>query len=91
MVVLLSNNDLKKNYEEKLEKALRNIKSYPITKDTGNIIMDIEFVSEVKAENVTLLPQAKRLNNKTIRIESEDYLELFMLFRACMVLGGNIR
>lgn len=87
----LSYNDLKKVYEEKLKKVFENIKSYPIVEYTGNITMDIELVSEVKAEYIMLLPQAKRINNKTIRIESEDYLELFMLFRACMALGGAIR
>ncbi|WIV11740.1 M55 family metallopeptidase [Proteiniborus sp. MB09-C3] len=87
----LSYNDLKKTYGEKLKNAFENIKSYPVIKYEGNTTMDIEFVSEIKAENVMLLPQAKRINNKTIRIESDDYLELFMLFRACMVLGGAIR
>lgn len=84
-------NDLKREYREKLRKAFKNIDDYPIIEYKGNIKMDIEFLSETKAENVMLLPQAKRLDEKTIRIESDDYLELFMLFRACMVLGGAIR
>ncbi len=87
----LSYNDLKKTYEEKIRNVFENIKNYPVIEYTGNIIMDIELVSEVKAENIMLLPQAKRMDNKTIRIESEDYLELFMLFRTCMVLGGAVR
>ncbi len=87
----LSYNDLKKTYEEKLKKVFANTNEYPVLEYSGNITMDIEFVSEVKAENVMLLPQAKRINEKTIRIESEDYLELFMLFRTCMNLGGAIK
>jgi len=87
----ISYNELQKVYEEKLKKAFENIKSYPIVEYTGNITMDIEFMSEVKAGNAMLLPQAKRIDNKTVRIESDDYLELFMLFRTCMVLGGAIR
>lgn len=87
----LSYNDLKKTYEQKLKKVFSNIGDYPIVEYEGNITMDIEFMIEVKAENVMLLPQAKRINERTIRIESEDYLELFMLFRTCMVLAGAIR
>lgn len=87
----LSYNDMKRQYEEKLKKAFQNIKNYPVLEYSGNITMDIEFVSEVKVENVMLMPQAKRINEKTVRIESEDYLELFMMFRTCMVLGGSIK
>lgn len=87
----LSYNDLKKTYSEKLKKAFSNIKDYPIIKYKDNIIMDIEFFTEVKAENVMLLPEAKRINERTIRIESDDYLELFMKFRACMTLAGAIK
>lgn len=86
----LSRNMVRELYKTKLENAFKNIKQSPILKYDGKITMDIEFNREVMAENAMLLPEASRVDEKTIRIESDDYLKLFMKFRACLNLGGSI-
>ena len=42
------------------------------------------------AESAMLLPGLERVDEKTVRLQSDDYLNLFMLFRACLNLGGSI-
>lgn len=77
-------------YKTKLAEALKNVKQRPVVKYEGMITMDIEFNREVMAENAMLLAEAKRVDEKTIRIESDSYLKLFMMFRAALNLGGSI-
>lgn len=86
----LSQESVRKLYKTKLEKALNNIKQSPVVKYEGKITMDIEFNKEVMAESAMLLPGALRIDEKTVRLESDDYLKLFMMFRACLNLGGSI-
>ncbi len=80
---------LRELYKTKLESAFKNIKQSPTLKYNGKITMDIEFNREVMAESAMLLPEATRINEKTIRIESNDYVKLFMMFRACLNLGSS--
>lgn len=77
-------------YKTKLAEALKNVQQRPVVKYEGKITMDIEFNREVMAESAMLLPQAARVDEKTIRIESDSYLDLFMMFRAALNLGGSI-
>ncbi|MEA4960537.1 M55 family metallopeptidase [Lutispora sp.] len=86
----LSQQAVRELYKAKFAEALKNIKLKPVIKYQGNITMDIEFNREVMAESAMLFPEALRLDEKTIRIESDDYLKLFMMFRACLNLGGSI-
>ena len=86
----LSQESVRKLYKTKIENALKNIKQSPVVKYEGNITMDIEFNREVMAESAMLLPEAKRVDEKTVRLQFDDYLKLFMLFRACLNLGGSI-
>jgi len=86
----LSQQIVRELYKTKLEKAFNNIKERPVVKYQSKITMDIEFNREVMAENAMLLPGATRVDERTVRIESEDYLKLFMMFRGCLNLGGSI-
>lgn len=77
-------------YRTKLAEAIKNRDKKPILKYEGNIIMDIEFNKEVMTNSAMLLPEAMRIDERTIRIESQDYIKLFMMFRAALNLGGSI-
>mgnify|MGYP003878130423 FL=1 len=77
-------------YRTKLAEAIKNRDRKPILKYDGKITMDIEFNKEVMAGNAMLLPEAMRIDEKTIRIEADDYIKLFMMFRAALNLGGSI-
>jgi len=77
-------------YRTRLAEAIRNRDKKPVLKYEGKISMDIEFNREVMAECAMLLPEAVRIDEKTIRIESEDYIKIFMMFRAALNLGGSI-
>jgi len=77
-------------YRTRLAEAIRNRDKKPVLKYEGKITMDIEFNREVMAECAMLLPEAVRVDEKTIRIESEDYIKIFMMFRAALNLGGSI-
>ncbi|MTI71039.1 MAG: peptidase M55 [Firmicutes bacterium] len=85
----LSLESVKKEYKEKLNKAFDNINKYPTVKYKGNIEMEIEFTLANMAEMAMLLPGVVRKNPTTIKINSKDYLELFKMFRACLILGGT--
>lgn len=85
-----SRESVRELYKTKLEKALKNIKQSPVVKYEGKITMDVEFNREIMAESAMLLSEAVRIDEKTVRLESDDYLKLFMLFRACLNLGGSI-
>jgi len=77
-------------YRTKIANAINNIKQSPVVKYVGNVTMDIEFSREVMSEQAMLLPEAIRIDEKTIRLESDDYINLFMMFRACLNLGSSI-
>ena len=86
----LSQNKVRELYKTKIERALKNIKEKPILKYQGEITMDIEINKEVMADSAMLLPESTRLDEKTVRIQSKDYIRLFMMFRGCLNLGGSI-
>ncbi|MFA7573440.1 MAG: M55 family metallopeptidase [Lutispora sp.] len=86
----LSQQSVRELYKRKLAEALKNVKQRPVVKYEGKIAMDIEFSKEVMADSAMLLPEAIRVNEKIVRIESDDYLKLFMMFRAALNLGGSI-
>ena len=86
----ISKEMVKELYKTKIKDALSNIKEKPVLKYDGVVTMDIEFCKEVMAESAMLLPNTIRKDEVTVRIESDDYLELFMMFRGCMNLGGSI-
>lgn len=86
----LSKEAVRELYKTKIAKAIKNIKHSPVVKYDGKVTMDIEFNKEVMTEHAILIPGAIRVDEKTLRIECDDYVNLFMMFRACLNLGGSI-
>lgn len=85
----LSKESVKKEYKNKLDRVFNNIDKYPIVKYEGTIEMEIEFSLANMAEMAMLLPGTVRKDSNTVKIVSKDYLELFKMFRACLILGGT--
>ena len=77
---------LREIYAEKIKAAFENIKNSPVVKYEGKVSMEIEFTKELLAERAMLYPHAVRVDSKTIRVEADNYMDLFMMFRGCINL-----
>jgi D-amino peptidase len=54
------------------------------------VVLELRFISTVKADMAALLPGAERVGGRHIRYAHEDFLTVFRAFRALMTLGGAV-
>lgn len=60
----------------------------PLLPPNPPLTLEVEFLYSRQADMATLMPQAKRLDARTVVFESIDYQELFRACRALLVLGA---
>lgn len=85
----LSKEELKVKYAEGISKALGNVQKYPIVKCHKEIRLDVEFKLANMVDMAMLIPGVSRENDKSVSYVGNDYLEVYKLFRALIILGGS--
>jgi D-amino peptidase len=69
--------------------ALRQRKPSVYAFDTP-VRLELVFTSTAKADAASLLPDAQRLDARTVCYEHTDFLNVFRAFRALMLLGASV-
>ncbi|MBV8671022.1 MAG: M55 family metallopeptidase [Candidatus Eremiobacteraeota bacterium] len=54
------------------------------------VTLELVFTSTAKADMASLLPEAERIDGRTLRYASPDFLTVFRAFRAMMTLGASV-
>jgi D-amino peptidase len=52
--------------------------------------LELVFTSTAKADMASLMPDAQRVDGRTLRMRHADFLTLFRAFRAMMTLGASV-
>lgn len=74
--------------EKTAEDAVR-AKNWQIFKPAEVSTLTLTFFDPAMADAAELLPQVKRLGDRTVNLSADDYSQLFRLFLACGVLGAS--
>lgn len=84
----LSRLELETKYKEKIKTAFNNISKYPIISYDGEIKLEVTFYSPIMADSAMLIPRVKREDDKSVSYISNDYIEIYKLFRVMISLAG---
>ncbi|MFW5787542.1 MAG: M55 family metallopeptidase, partial [Halanaerobiales bacterium] len=70
-------------------RAMEKISSYKPVLEEGSKELEIDFVKTSMAEMASLIPGVKRINGRTIVYSTEDFLELYKVFMAAIVMASK--
>lgn len=75
-----------------LKRAVSSLKEHQVTSYAfaPPITLEAVFASTAKADVASLLPGSERLDGRTVRFRSDDFMTVFRAFRAMLVLGSSI-
>jgi D-amino peptidase len=78
-----------RNYiREKAKKAVENINTAPFVVEPP-LRLEIDFLSSNMADNVELLPGIDRVGSRSTGYECDDFLELYKMMRAMILLAST--
>ncbi|ABR50295.1 peptidase M55, D-aminopeptidase [Alkaliphilus metalliredigens QYMF] len=81
--------EVKKRYKEAIQRALGHVDQYPLVEYEGEIELELAFNATIMTEVAMLVPGVKRKGARCITYSSGDYLDLYRLFRALIILAGS--
>lgn len=73
-----------------VKKALESLQNIPPTSENGPVKLEVSFVSSGMADITLLIPGVLKKDGRTVVYTGKDYLEVYKVFRAMLVMTQNI-
>lgn len=86
----LSRLELENKYKERMKIVFSNIDKFPIIRCENEIKLEVSFHSTIMADSAILIPGVKREDNKSVSYMGDDYVEVYKLFRAMILLASSV-
>lgn len=74
---------------EGVRRGIEKRSSMPVYKISSPITLEIEFLSSGRADQPSLIPGVKRVSGREVSYTGQDYIEVFKLFRALIILAAS--
>ncbi len=83
-------NKVNDRIETGVNEAMKNMGKIEPTTENGSTELKIKFTLAAMADMTQLIPGVKRVDGRTVSFISDDYLEIFKVFRAMLSLTSGI-
>ena len=74
---------------EGVRRGIENRSSMPVYKVTSPVKLEIEFLSSGRADQPSLIPGVIRVSGREVSYTGQDFIEVFKLMRALLILAAS--
>ena len=82
-------NQLKDAYRQAVQKALSNVRNYPVRQFEEPLILTISLWQTVMVDKAVSIPGVNRLDDTTVEYKATDPVDLYRVFRAVVTLADS--